>query len=104
MTAEVRHTTIEALAIGHLDEDWAVPCEVGRKLVTCRGENPAEFVLWITPCSCCARVRPRLSCKPCLDDILGDQVDVCCQGCNAAYLPASTAIRLIEPLNRSNLS
>ena len=94
-------TEIDTLS--HLDEEWIVPCEMGLTLVACQGGNPAEFLLWITPCSCCARVRPRLCCKPCLDEIQADRVDVFCVRCKAAYLPASTAIRQIDPLNRSRL-
>jgi len=97
----------EALEIVHLDEDWDVPCEAGRDVpdglgvITCRGANPASFVMWTTVCCPKEAERgPVLICKQCLDEALGDPWGIRCAWCNHEFLPSSTAIRLIEPLNR----
>lgn len=90
--------------IEHLDQDWAVPCQMGRDApdsdaIGCGGHNPAAFVVW--PVECCAhKTRPALACKPCLDELLNDPLGVSCAWCGTSFMPGSTALRLIEPLNR----
>lgn len=90
--------------LANLDEDWAIPCEIGRdapddNVIGCRGANPADFILW--PVHCCPRKeRPILSCKRCLADLLSDPLGVSCAWCRTSFMPGVTALRLIEPLNR----
>lgn len=106
-TTEIERVTcvrINEVLIEHLDEDWAVPCEIGRDApdedtIGCRGNNPAAFIVW--PVSCCPRKgAPMLACKACLDEMLDDAWGIRCVWCDQAFLPSSTAFRLIEPLNR----
>jgi hypothetical protein len=71
------------------------PCEV-------RHDNgapppPAEWILWWA-CSCPPPYV--LFCTPCKDAYLDPDFCVHCPQCGTHYRPASTAIRLIEPLDR----
>lgn len=96
--------------IEHLDEAWAVPCErMARSMVSydggrtwlsgddhCGGQNPAEWILYPT-CPCPPNAV--LYCTSCRDTVLG-YLQVSCDSCGEIWMPASRAVRLIEPLNR----
>lgn len=83
--------------IEHLDEDWALPCEVYWSHPEVAEAPRAEWIVW-SVCSCPPGYF--LFCSPCLDVMLADRTTVECVGCLAKWCPPSTAVRLIEPLNR----
>lgn len=84
----------------HLDEDWAVPCEVGVKLKRSNGEvcdRAAEWIAWSVTC-CPDRYGSILLCETHRASI-AVRVMVCAF-CREPFLPGITGFRLIEPLNR----
>ncbi|HEY3559639.1 MAG TPA: hypothetical protein VGL05_19355 [Kribbella sp.] len=96
-----RRATTDTRPIDHLDEDWATPCEAGRgsgEAIACRPRNPAAFVVWPVVC-CPPNNAVTLWCRPCLDELLSADF-LACAHCGHVFDPSSTAIRLIEPLNR----
>lgn len=87
-------------AIEHLDQDWAVPCDAKLFIPeTCAGRNPAEFIVRLIAC-CPKRVgMTGLWCATCLD--VQRALPKCnCNFCGREFIPASAAIREVQPLNR----
>jgi hypothetical protein len=88
-TAAVETTTIE-----HLDKDWDVPCTT---------EHPSpERANWVLWWSCTCPPASILTCAACKDSVMGAPL-VVCDECGTKFAPGSTAVRLIEPLNRRPL-
>jgi hypothetical protein len=86
----------DAIAVDHLDEEWAVACEAG---FTCRdAPQTATWLVQFTPC-CDKRPRAALWCTACKDLFLAADRAVC-NHCEAVWIPTSAALTLIEPLNR----
>lgn len=86
---------LEVIELGHLDEAWALPCQLKRPY-GCGGDSAA---VWITyGGDCCPTPKITLYCDPCKDVMLGLD-GICCGICDHFYTPASTAFKLIEPLN-----
>jgi hypothetical protein len=70
------------------------PCEVPHNDVV---PPPAEWVLW-WECTCPPPYV--LACTPCKDVYIDPEMHAYCPQCGTTYRPASTSIRLIEPLDR----
>ena len=91
-------TDLSLTVLEALDFEWAEPCEC----LAHRGPDPAAWVLWP---SCCEIVPGRpylLACTACKDRKTESELGIYCEMCKTAYVPASLAWRLIEPLNRKS--
>jgi len=77
--------------LGDLDEDWAVPCATEHA-------DPTRAD-WIVTWSCTCPPASVVLCTGCKDGVMG-AANIVCGDCNTCFVPGSTAIRLIEPLNR----
>ena len=90
------------LTIQHLDEDWAVPCDVGRNTGGPQGADvcsvTATWTAWSVKC-CEGRAIAVVLCDGHKAALLTSPFGVC-QHCEYVFSPASAGVRLIEPLNR----
>ncbi len=85
----------ETHVLADLDDEWAVPCEAMRHT----GNDPAAWIMWPTCCTVAGNPNI-LVCDPCKTRKLESGISILCDDCGMVYTPASTAWRLIEPLNR----
>lgn len=91
----------EPVAIEHLDEAWAVPCDIGRMtkhLGEAPCDRPAEWIAWSVRC-CADRSASLLFCEGHRADIAAAPIGYCGH-CHTMFAPSIAAFRLIEPLNR----
>lgn len=94
------HAATDPIAIADLDEDWAVPCEVGVKLKRANGEvcnRTAEWVAWTVRC-CPERTASMFICDGHRRSLTTRAA--VCHHCREPFLPGILGYRLIEPLNR----
>jgi hypothetical protein len=88
----------DPVAIDHLDEDWAVPCE-RRYEPNCGSQNPAEWIVYYTRC-CPEKPVFTLWCTPCMKRVMARKCKIRCPRCGLVVASVREAYVLIEPLNR----
>lgn len=90
------------VSLTHLDEDWAVPCEVINRDGTNLCESPAEWIGWrVICCPNAGSEHPAsLWCTRHKDEVLTAEFIGRCHYCLLTFRPFRAGFRLIEPLNR----
>jgi predicted Rossmann-fold nucleotide-binding protein len=91
MLEDVTQALVDLGAAEHLDEDWALPCETSHA-ETQQGE-------WIVTWSCACPPPSVVLCTGCKDGVMAAP-NIVCDDCHVMFVPGSTSVRLIEPLNR----
>ena len=84
---------IEFTELTHLDEDWAIPCEM--KWEPCL--NEAKWVMFRSPC-CAEKPKAGFACEPCKERRLLNQISVECPFCGHVWPDSASAYTRIEPL------
>jgi len=104
MTATL--TPPDELTIVQLDEDWAVPCDVGRGVEPCPGcgrthqpcGRQAAWVAWAVRC-CSRRPASVLLCDEHRQALGNPTTYSVCGHCTTTFTPALKAFSTVEPLN-----
>lgn len=93
---------LSVFPIEHLDEDWAVPCEVIRRDGTDQCVARAEWIGWrVLCCPNAGSDHPAsLWCTRHKDEVLAAVFPGQCNFCLLTFRPYRAGFRLIEPLNR----
>lgn len=106
MTQSSYSTSANPIQAAVAEPDWDIACERASRVaengrrddpLTCNGSGRAEWALWF---SCGCNPGYVLYCTSCKDRVLGHEAGLHCTPCHQTFKPASTAYRLIEPLNR----
>lgn len=89
-------------ATEHLDEDWAIPCQVIKRDGSDQCQMQAEWLGWRVLCCPDAGTDNPVSlwCTSHKDEVLAATFIGECDFCHRVYRPYRTGFRLIEPLNR----
>jgi hypothetical protein len=93
---------VDPFLLAHLDEDWAVPCEMGQTIERAGGSGcsaTAEWIAWAVRC-CPDRTSSVLLCSGHKSELIATPKPGVCSHCDEVFFPGRTGFRLIEPLNR----